>query len=145
MISVPQVSTYAGNFSAATAHATIRQTLDELRTGDGQTLEANHVQKITLEDSLRSGLSSSSSPVNGETFAARLDAARQEAEKSAQEGNRPLANRPAISGNPLDALLKSELRRARSAHQVAARYLIAVQGDSSSLAARFSSAGSWRA
>ncbi|MEO5334585.1 MAG: hypothetical protein H7839_21425 [Magnetococcus sp. YQC-5] len=138
MINSLQNTTIFGISNHLQDRAALQSAVHDIRTANGQELEAYHIQQVSANDG--SGYMPSASlggqaqalgseDLSYESIARRIEAARIAAEESAQEqeGSRTKSN-TFDSDQPLDQTLAKEARLARTAHQVVARYLMTVQG-----------------
>lgn len=152
MINLPHGSVLLGNATTVSTYAALRHAVDELKTDDGQELEARHVQKSLPGDSVRPDLRDPRSAGRGvafaqkgdryETIAARLAKARSE---TVPEQPGKVQSIPLWANLPVDVAARSEWRRVRSARQVSARYRMTIRADAlASLEKRSAEEGEWR-
>lgn len=124
----------ANNLQNRAAHSGV---VNDLRTGNGQELESRHVKQTLADESPRSTQQETNGkddkPVNEEqpsydSVARRVEEARIAAEESINEKVVELNSDSQAPVKPLEQEVEKGTRRARVAHQVAARYMLTVQG-----------------
>ncbi len=129
------------NFGAANhlqSQATRYGVIQAIRTGNGQFLDPNHVKQsaeneashsMQREEDERARRAAKDAEASYESIALRVEQARIAAEKSVEEETSVEA-KPVVKTEqrPLEEEVKRGSRRARTAHQVAARYMMSVQG-----------------
>lgn len=139
MINSLQNTTIFGISNHLQDRAALQSAVHDIRTANGQELEAYHIQQVSANDGSSfmppasmggQAYALGSEDLSYESIAHRIEAARIAAEASAQEqeGSRARSNIFDSDQPPLEQKLEKEARLARTAHQVVARYLMTVQG-----------------